>query len=234
MNKKVNLRKYTTMAMFAALAFASLFVVHIGGIGGFLSFDVKDAIIITSAMIFGPISGAAIALIVTFVEMITISGTGIWGFLMNFISSATFAAGASALYRYMPNIKKTLAGAIFSLYTVAILMTGLMLLMNVIITPLYIGPIEKYAQSLETVKGLLVPLLLPFNLLKSCANASIVLVIYKPIVSALRSMKLINEGVGQYKFGIKSIVMIVVGLVLAAGCVAIMILSLGGHIQFGK
>lgn len=234
MNKRFDLRKYTTIAMFAALAYASLFVVHIGGIGGFLSFDVKDAIIITASMIFGPVYGIAIALVVTFVEMITISGTGFWGFLMNFISSAAFAAGASALYRYMPKYKKTLVGAIFSLYTVAMLMTGLMLLMNVIITPLYLGPIDKYAQSLETVKGLLVPLLLPFNLLKSCANASIVLVIYKPIVSALRGMKVIKEGVGKYKFGVKSVLMIVVGLAVAAVCVTVMILALGGHIQFGK
>ena len=234
MNRKIDLRKYTTMAMFAALAYASLFVVHIGGIGGFLSFDIKDAIIITASMIFGPVQGIVIALVVTFVEMITISGTGFWGFLMNFISSAAFAGGASALYRYMPKYKKTLAGAIFSLYTVAILMTGLMLAMNVVITPLYIGSIDNYAKSLATVKGLLVPLLLPFNLLKSFANASIVLVIYKPIVSALRSMKLIKEGAGKYKFSATSVIMIIAGLAIASVCVAIMILALGGNISFGK
>ena len=234
MNRKIDLRKYTTMAMFAALAYASLFVVHIGGIGGFLSFDIKDAIIITASMIFGPVQGIVIALVVTFVEMITISGTGFWGFLMNFISSAAFAGGASALYRYMPKYKKTLAGAIFSLYTVAILMTGLMLAMNVVITPLYIGSIDNYAKSLATVKGLLVPLLLPFNLLKSFANASIVLVIYKPIVSALRSMKLIKEGAGKYKLGATSVIMIIAGLAIASVCVAIMILALGGNISFGK
>ena len=39
-----NTRKYVALAMFAALSFVSLFVLHIGGIGGFLSFDVKDAI----------------------------------------------------------------------------------------------------------------------------------------------------------------------------------------------
>ena len=62
-------------------------------------------------MLFGPVSGVVISFLVAFIEMISISGTGPWGFLMNFVSSAVFAGGASLIYRYTPRIKKTLSGA---------------------------------------------------------------------------------------------------------------------------
>ena len=103
--KTYNIKRYAMLAMFAALAYASLYAFRISGIGGFLTFDVKDALITLCAMLFGPVSGVVIALLVSLLEMVTVSGTGPWGFLMNFVSSAVFAAVGSAVYRYMPRLK---------------------------------------------------------------------------------------------------------------------------------
>ena len=59
-----------------------------------------------------------------------------------------------------------------------------MLLWNYLITPIYLG----YPR--EAVVKLLIPAFLPFNLLKGGLNASIVMLIYKPLSKALHSANL--------------------------------------------
>ena len=57
----------------------------------------------------------------------------------------------------------------------------------------------------SAVVGMLVPIFLPFNLIKGGINAGITLVLYKPIVGALRAAKLVEpskEGDGKTKFSI--------------------------------
>lgn len=178
--KKYNIRRYVILAMFAVLAYASLFALRISGIGGFLTFDVKDAVITVCAMLFGPVAGVVIALLVSLLEMITVSGTGPWGFLMNFVGSAVFAAVGSTIYCYAPKLKKTLSGAIVGLMSSVLAMTLCMLVMNLLVTPIYFGI------SVDSVKEMLLPLLLPFNLIKATLNAAIVLVLYKPLSTALK------------------------------------------------
>ena len=81
-------------------------------------------------MIVGPIYGIAVSLIVSFIELITVSGTGFWGFLMNFISSAVFAATASFIYK----LSGKLSGAFIGLGTSVVATTVVMVLMNIVIT----------------------------------------------------------------------------------------------------
>ena len=153
--KKHNIRRYVVLAVFAAFAYASLYVFRISGIGGFLTLDIKDAIITICAMLFGPVSGVAIALLVSLLEMVTASGTGPWGFLMNFVSSAVFTAVGSSIYRYAPKLKKTLSGAVSGLVASVLLTTLCMLLMNLWVTPIY------YGIEVEAVQEMMLPLLLP-------------------------------------------------------------------------
>ena len=70
-NKNANfgVRKLVTLALFCALAYVSVFSFRISGIGGFLTFDVKDTVITIAAMMFGPIAGVFVALVVSFLEM---------------------------------------------------------------------------------------------------------------------------------------------------------------------
>ena len=64
-NRKYNerMRVLTLTAMFCAIAYVVMFVLKISGIGGFLTFDVKDAIIAAAAMLLGPAAGAVISFI---------------------------------------------------------------------------------------------------------------------------------------------------------------------------
>lgn len=228
MKKNINFRRYVALAMFTALAYASLFVLRIGGIGGFLTFDVKDAIIASAATMFGPQYGVLISLIVAFIEMISVSGTGPWGALMNFCGSAVFAAVGSLIYRYMPRIKRRMTGAVVGLFASVLSMTVVMLLLNLIITPIYMNV------SLDVVKGLIFPLLLPFNLVKALLNAAVVLVIYKPVSTALKNIRALDGGAEKLSFNKKTLALTVAAAVVIVGCVLFLVFALNGQFEWIK
>lgn len=224
--KKLNLKKFIVLAMFAALSFASLFVLHIGGIGGFLSFDVKDAIIMVASMIFDPFSGILIALLVSLIEMFAISTTQFWGFLMNFISTAVFAAVGSSVYKYAPKIKKTMTGAVVGLFSSVVATTAIMIPLNLIITPIYTG------LHVSVIASMILPLLLPFNALKSIINASIVLIIYKPVSISLKATNCIEKSKESYKLTKSTVVLSIIGLVTIIAAVLTLIFAFGGRFEW--
>ncbi len=171
------------MAMFAALAFVSVVISKvIPNVAGFLSYEPKDALIVIVGFLMGPLSGVILSVLVSFIEMITISSTGFYGFLMNVIATCAFVLPATVVYKK----KRSKAGALIGLLLGVIGMTVCMLLWNYIITPLYMN-VER-----SQVVGMLIPVFLPFNLIKGGINAGITLLIYKPVVKALRSAGLVE------------------------------------------
>ena len=67
------------------------------------------------------------------------------------------------------------------------MLTAVMLLWNYLITPIYQGlPRETVAAMLPTV-------FLPFNVVKGGLNMALILVLYKPVVTALRKARLVPE-----------------------------------------
>ncbi len=180
---KTNLFAY--IAMFAALAYVSVAVLKIPNIGGFLTFDFKDVLITIAAMYFGPVAAVVISLLVPFFEFISFSGTGVYGLIMNVISSMTLSLTASWVYKH----KKTLAGAFIALGSGVVATTAIMMVANLIITPIYTGmPVGEVAK-------LIPKLLLPFNFTKSMLNSALVLMLYKPLTVALKKAKLLPGGV---------------------------------------
>ncbi len=234
-NKKYidKIRYLTLTAMFCAIAYVVMFVLRISGIGGFLTFDIKDAIITVGAMLLGPFTGIIISFLVALLEMITVSGTGHWGALMNFVSSAVFAACASATYNYMPGIRKKMTGAWSGLGISIIAMTISMLGMNLLITPIYTG------LSVQEVANMIVPLLLPFNLIKAVLNAALVMIIYKPVSITLRKSGF-HDSIGGEKnreepyFSKHSLIIFLISAVVAAICVFLLIKVFGGSFKIIK
>lgn len=224
MRYKGKIFKLSFAGIFAALAYISTFVIYIT-VAGFLTYDVKDALITVCSMILGPIYAIAISLIVSFIELITVSGTGFWGFLMNFISSSVFAATAAFIYKR----KGKLSAAFWGLGVAVIATTAVMILMNIVITPIYVH------QPREAVISLIPTILLPFNLTKSVLNAGIVLALYKPLITALRAAKLLPASTSKSQdasaksfWSIRSLVVILVAITLILISVAYLIFGLGG------
>lgn len=186
--QKINIQKIVGIAMFAALAFVVSLTFRIPVM--FLTFDAKDAIITLAGFIFGPVSALITSLLAATIEL-SISDTGVYGFIMNFASSATFSFTASLIYKY----KRTFFGAIIALYSASAVLTAVMLGMNVFVTPYFMGVARA------VVIDMIPTLFLPFNLAKALMNSAIAMLLYKPVITALRRAKLIKVKTQTHKNG---------------------------------
>ena len=177
MNRNNNLtdtKKLAGAGIFAALAIAVSFATSFIKIG-YLSLDAGDIIIVLASFIYGPGVGVAISL-VSSVAGFFYSGTMWWGAFMDFASSAAFAFTASFIY----SRRKTFNFAIIGIYSAVVAVTVIMMPLNILITPLYM-PV-----STEFVLKEIPRMLLPFNFAKATFNGGMVLLLYKPLVRALR------------------------------------------------
>ena len=186
MNEKT--KKITMIGMLAALSYLLMVVIRVPVVL-FLKYEPKDVIITLGGFILGPLTSFIISVIVSVIEMVTVSDTGPIGCLMNLIATCSFACVASFIYKKMHNLK----GAVIGLLTGIVTMTSVMLVWNYLITPIYLG----YPR--EVVADMLVPAFLPFNLLKGGINATITMLVYKPLVTGLRKARLIPESKGTQK-----------------------------------
>ena len=173
MNKKT--KQLTTIGTLCALAYAATVFGRVPLIL-FLKYDPKDIIVTLGGFVFGPLDSLSMAVLVSLAEMLTVSENGILGFLMNVISSASFACTAAFLYRK----KRMRLGAAAGLLCGWGCMIAIMLLWNYLIAPIYMGT------SREAVARLLIPALLPFNLIKGGLNAGITMLLYRPVTAGLR------------------------------------------------
>ena len=136
---------------------------------------------------------------------------------MNIISSCSFAGTAALFYRR----RHTLKGAVLGLFAGWFLTVPVMLLWNYLVTPIYTG----YPRAM--VAQLLLPAFLPFNLLKGGLNASITLLLYKPVVGALRRAKLAPPSQSSGSAGRRGGVVLAAGAVLVSG--VLLLLALRGN-----
>ena len=214
------LRRIALIAVFGALAYALMLVVNFKV--SFLTLDLKDTVITLAGLYFGPGAALSLSVLVPLLELISVSDTGLYGFLMNFISTATFSLTASFIYRY----KRSLVGAIVALLSAAVATVGVMMLFNLWVTPYYMGV------TVETVKGLIPTLLLPFNTVKSCMNVGFVLLLYKPISTVMQRMKLIAKKDQKTSWNWRTIAVLVLALVLIIASFAVIFGVLGGRFEW--
>lgn len=180
-----HVKMIATLGMLSAMAFVITFICRIPIIPAvpFLDLEFKSAIILIGGFIYGPLPAFCITVVVCFLEMLTFSSTGIIGCIMNILATSAFVCPAAFIYKK----KKSLIGAIIGLGIGTVLMTGLMLLWNYLVTPIYMR-VDR-----ELISSLLIPAFLPFNLIKGALNSSVTLVLYKFVVTALRKAKLLPQ-----------------------------------------
>ncbi len=209
------IKKMVLLAMLAAISYLIVVLVRIPVVL-FLSYEPKDVIITIGGLLMGPMASFLISLVVSALEMVTISQTGPIGCIMNLLSTCSFACTAALIYKKHRSLKGAVAGLLLG----AAAMTGAMLLWNWLITPLYMGV------SRQAVEALLMPVFLPFNLLKAGLNTALTLGLYKPLVGALRSAGIMPErtATGTAKPG-----MYLFAGILLVTCVLLM-LVLGGKL----
>ncbi len=114
--------------------------------------------------------------------------------------------------------KRKLSGAIVGLFCGWGCMVLVMLLWNYLITPIYMG----YPR--EAVVELLIPAFLPFNLIKGGLNVAMTMILYKPVITALRHAHLMETN--QIKAKAKlNIGLVLIALLIITTCI-LLILSI--------
>ena len=182
---RMSTRSLTTLAMLTAIAYVVMILSKmLPQVSGFLQLDLKDTIICIGGFLFGPLSAAVISIVVAVVEMFTYSDTGIIGCIMNMLATCAFTCTASFVYTKFHTKK----GAVIGLALGTVCLTVVMLLWNYLITPIYMGMDRE-----QVVVPMLIPVFLPFNLVKGGLNMALILLIYKPVVTALRKARLVPE-----------------------------------------
>lgn len=207
-------KQMVMLALLAAIAYLMVTFIRIPVVM-FLKYEPKDVIITIGGFLFGPMASFVISLLVSLIEMVTISDTGPIGAIMNLLSTCCFACTASIIYKK----NRTMMGAILALLVGTVFMTGAMLLWNWLITPLYLG----YPR--DVVASMLVPVFLPFNLLKAGLNTAFVLFLYKPLVTALRKTGLIEsreQSSSGSRMGLS-----LVGILLLITCILLLLVFQG-------
>lgn len=171
-NEKV--RRLTRMGMLAALSVVLVAIIHfpIFPAAAYLEYDPADIPILIGTFLYGPWCGVLLTLVASVIQGLTVSASsGIYGIIMHVIATGVFCLTAGYIYK----AKKTLKGALIALICGTIAMAAVMAGANLIITPLFTG------MPREAIKALLLPVIVPFNLIKAGINSAVTFLIYKPI-----------------------------------------------------
>ncbi len=180
--KPVSIQTMAVWALFCALAYASVALIRIP-VGGFLELEPKSVILTIAAFFYGPVAGLIMSAVVALLELVTFSSTGLIGFVMNLLATGSFVCVAALIYRR----KRTGTSAVVGLIAATLCLTVVMLLWNILITPLYMNVARSQ------VIGMLATLFLPFNLAKGAILSVLVMLLYPPVMAALRKSHLLPE-----------------------------------------
>lgn len=169
-----NIRKLTVSAMLIGLSVVLVYFIHFPLIPSapFLEYDCADIPILIGSFALGPVYGIAILFCASLLQALTVSAASGWiGFLMHFIASSVLILVPSLIYRKFKTQKSMIIGMILGI----IGMTAVMIPLNLIFTGLFLG------QGTQTVVKLLIPAIIPFNLLKGTINSVVAFSVFIPI-----------------------------------------------------
>lgn len=215
MNDKQN-KKLIATALLCAMAYLVMLAVRIPVVL-FLKYEPKDVIITLGGFIFGPLTSITISFVVSVLEMLTVSDTGVIGLIMNILASCSFACTAAVIYKKWHTVK----GALLGLIAGTAVLTVTMLIWNYVFLPIFMGfPRAEVAK-------LLFPAILPFNLLKGALNTALIILLYKHVVTALRHSGLVGESHPQPAAAKGKNGIVAVGALLLITCILV-ILSMKG------
>ena len=168
--------KLAKLAMMTAVSLVLLFLVRIPWPPApFLVYDPADVPIYITAFAFGPVEGLLVTLVVCLLQAFGLGGDGFYGFIMHFVATGIVAVVIGMMYKK----NKTKKTAIKALITGVILAVIVMCIMNLIVTPVYMGaPRSAVVAMLPTV-------IIPFNFVKAGVNSILTFLLYKRLSGLL-------------------------------------------------
>ena len=171
-------RQLVTMALLCAIA-ALLSFVQIPLIPGvtFLTYDPSLMPAMVCGFAFGPGAGIAVGAVAAVIHGLIL---GEWvGSLMNIVATLCFVWPAAALHRRKRTFKQGVIGLVASVLAATV---------GAIAANLTIGVLFWYG-SVDVILPMLLPAIVPFNLVKGTVNAVLTLIVYKAVSNLITPKK---------------------------------------------
>ncbi len=174
-------RMLTSMAMLTALSLVLVMLINFPLLPAvpFMKYDPADVPILIGTFLFGTFGGLILTVAVAVFQGLFISSDGgPIGILMHVLATGSFVLTAGFIYQRT----RTKTAAAVALVCGSLVMTVVMVGCNLIFTPLFLGA------PMEQVIEMLLPAIVPFNLLKAGINAVLTWIIYKPVSRFIHNM----------------------------------------------
>lgn len=142
-----------------------------------LKFDASNMPAMVVGFGFGPGAGVAVGIVIAIIHGLLMAD--FTGALMNILCVICFVLPAALMYHKKRTYPVAIAGLVLSI----IAATLAAIVGNLILTPMWLGV------PLDAVIAMIIPILIPFNLLKGLINAVLTLIIYKSISNLITPKK---------------------------------------------
>ncbi len=171
-------RQLVTMALMCAIAALLSFAqIPLPFVPPFLTYDPSLMPAMVCGFAFGPGAGIAVGAIAAVIHGLIL---GEWvGSLMNIVATLCFVWPAAAIYRRSRTFRSGVVGLIVGVLAATA---------GAVVSNLTIGVAFWYG-SVDVILPMLLPAILPFNLVKGIANAVLTLIVYKAVSNLITPKK---------------------------------------------
>lgn len=161
-------KRIAICALFVAVAMVANFIeLPIFPPAPWLKYDPSGVVCLVAGLVFGPSTGALVAVLSWLPHLLM----NPWGGLMGILCAVALTLPAALVYTR----NHTRTGAIIGMIVGAVVTLVVAVIANIIVTPLYAGV------TTADVLAMVVPILLPFNVLKVALNCALTLLVYKSV-----------------------------------------------------
>ena len=164
-------KKLVRVALLCAISVVLVYFIHFPLVPSapFLEYDPADISIILTGLSYGTGWGLIATVIVSVIQGITVSSSSGWiGIVMHLISTGTFVVTVSLIHTKTHRLIMSLALGTLS-------MALIMIPLNLVFTGIFMGT------GVQAVVQMLIPAIIPFNLLKAGINAAVAGFLFKRI-----------------------------------------------------
>ena len=171
-------RQLVTMALMCAIGTLLSFIEFplLPGVT-WLKFDASNMPAMVAGFAYGPAGGVAVGVDTAIIHGLLMAD--FTGALMNILVVTCFVLPAALIYKKKRTYKFAIIGLVFSI------IAGVIgsIIGNLLLTPSWLGV------PFDAVVALIIPVLIPFNLLKGLLNSVITLIVYKSISNIITPKK---------------------------------------------
>jgi len=168
--------KITTLGMLAALAIAMMYMFQIPIIPAapYMLYDMADIPILIGTLFYGPAAGIILTVIVSVIQGLTVSASGGFiGIIMHIAATGTFVLVTGLL------CKKSRERLVLPLILGVLSMAAVMIPLNLILSPIF------YRVPVQAVVDMILPIIVPFNLLKAGINGFVTYLVFQALIRIL-------------------------------------------------